>query len=151
VALQTTRARHKLQRFGELSAYACPDCKGVLAEIKEGGLTRYRCHTGHAYSADSLLAAITENVEESLWNAIRSIEESMLLLNEIGDLYASRNEPGLAAAYFQKAIEADERRQLIRSLVLVHEQLSTDSLNTAGNTPSREHKKQPLTANAANR
>jgi hypothetical protein len=30
------------------------------------------CHTGHAYSVGSLLAAISEGIEDALWSAIRA-------------------------------------------------------------------------------
>src|ERR1043166_4920194 len=45
-------------QLGEPSNYACPECHGVLLELKEGSLWRFRCHTGHASSIQSLLADI---------------------------------------------------------------------------------------------
>jgi two-component system chemotaxis response regulator CheB len=38
------------------SGFACPDCAGVLWEVRDGELIRYRCRVGHAYSPTSLLA-----------------------------------------------------------------------------------------------
>jgi len=55
-----------LERVGEPSRFACPECHGVLLQLKEGSRFRFRCHTGHAYSVASLLAAISEGSEESL-------------------------------------------------------------------------------------
>ena len=43
---------------------------------------RFRCHTGHAYSIGSLELEMTNHIEASLWNAIRSLEEFAILLNE---------------------------------------------------------------------
>lgn len=114
--------------LGDLSPYVCPECKGVLSAIRDGGIVRYRCHTGHAYSTDSLLTSITENIEETLWSAIRGVEESMLLLNNLGDYYAERNQPKLAAAYFKKAGDAKSRAALMRQAVQQHEQLTTDGI-----------------------
>ena len=62
-------------RLGEPSNYACPECHGVLLQLNEENRIRFRCHTGHAYSAESLVAEMDEAIEESLWNAIRSVEE----------------------------------------------------------------------------
>lgn len=61
--------------LGEPSNYACPECHGVLLEMKEGDRVRFRCHTGHAYSLESLMAEIDEAIQDSLWNAIRSSDE----------------------------------------------------------------------------
>jgi two-component system chemotaxis response regulator CheB len=117
-----------VMQLGELSPFTCPDCHGVLLVLKSGKLKRYRCHTGHAFSADTLLATVTENIEDSLYSAIRGVEESIMLLNHLGDHFAETNHKKLAALYFQKAQEAEQRAHLVRSAVLSHEQLSKDSL-----------------------
>ena len=69
-----------LGRVTEPSVYACPECHGVLQQLKEAGVLRFRCHTGHAYAPESLLAELRERVDESLWASIRSLEEFGLLL-----------------------------------------------------------------------
>ena len=117
-----------VMQLGELSPFTCPDCHGVLLILKNGNLKRFRCHTGHAFSANSLLATVTENIEDSLYTAIRGVEESILLLNHLGDHFAESNQKKLAALYFQKANEAEGRAQFVRQAVLSHEQLSRDSL-----------------------
>nr|WP_233219331.1 chemotaxis protein CheB [Adhaeribacter arboris] len=113
---------------GQPSPYACPECHGVLFTIKDGDIARYRCHTGHAYSADSLLTTITEKIEDTLWSAIRGVEESIILLNNLGDHYAEKNQPKLAAMYFKKAKEAESRAEIVRQSVFNHEQLTTNSI-----------------------
>ncbi len=127
------RQDHALERsalgISKLTPYACPECHGVLSAIKDGDIIRYRCHTGHAYSADSLLTSITENIEDTLWSAIRGVEESILLLNNLGDHYADKNQPKLAAMYFKKAKEAEARAELVRQAVFSHEQLTTGSIS----------------------
>ena len=120
-----------ISSLGSPSCYACPECHGVLFKIREGNSLRYRCHTGHAYSADTLLASISENIEDALWSAIRSVEESIMLLNGFGDHYAAKNEPKIAAAYFKKAHEAANRNEWVRQAVLSHDRLSSDKINEA--------------------
>lgn len=125
IALEDEDSRKKWLQLGTLTPYTCPECHGVLASLQEGDRVRFRCHTGHAFSADSLLTAITENIEESLWAAIRSVQESVFFLNHMGDHFAEQNQPKLAAMYFRKAHDADQRAGIIRSAVFNHEQLST--------------------------
>ena len=117
-----------VMNLGEPSPFTCPDCHGVLLVLKDGEMKRFRCHTGHAFSADTLLATVTENIEDSLYSAIRGVEESIMLLNHMGDHFAETNSKKLAALYFQKAQEAESRAQFVRQAVLSHEQLSRDSL-----------------------
>ena len=113
---------------GELTPYTCPECSGVLTKLKEGNRIRFRCHTGHAFSADSLLTALTQNIEDSLWSAIRGVDESILLLNHLGDHFAEVNNGKVAARFFQKAQEALARNERIRRIVLDHELLSADMI-----------------------
>lgn len=124
-----------IMKFGSLTPFTCPDCHGVLFELKDGKRSRFRCHTGHAFSSDSLLTTVTENIEDSLWNAIRGIEESVMLLNHMGEHFANLNQTHLAALYFKKAHEALDRVEILRQAVMNHERLSNDSLRQqAGET-----------------
>ena len=113
-------------KLGTPSNFACPECHGVLLQIKEGDRIRFRCHTGHAYSLDSLLGEITERIEESLWDTIRSVEESVLLLRQMADQLSQHNHTSAAAFLRQKAQEAQQRSNLVRQAVISHETLSGD-------------------------
>lgn len=128
VAAEASAFESGLMKFGEPSPYTCPDCHGVLSVLRDGNRARFRCHTGHAFSADALLATVTEKIEDSLYSAIRGIEESVLLLNHLGDHFAEANQTKLAALYFQKAREAQQRAQFVRQAVLSHERLSQDHI-----------------------
>ena len=67
--------------LGKPSMYACPECHGVLMQISGEDKPRYRCHTGHGYSTDSLLDAMHERADEAMWNAVRALEENAMLLD----------------------------------------------------------------------
>ncbi|MBT1706085.1 chemotaxis protein CheB [Chryseosolibacter indicus] len=138
IAMEDSALNDKVLQLGKLTPYTCPECHGVLSALVEGGRVRFRCHTGHAFSADSLLATISESIEESLWSAIRSIQESVMLLNHMGDHFAEVNQPKVAAMYFKKAKEAEGRANSVRQAVLNHEQLSTDSILHEANTTESE-------------
>jgi two-component system, chemotaxis family, protein-glutamate methylesterase/glutaminase len=115
-----------LERIATPSSYACPECHGVLLQLKEGDRIRFRCHTGHAYSVDSLLTAIDEGIEESLWNAVRSLEEGRLLLEQLASHLAGAHKAdatGLAA----RADKVRRQCELIRNLVREREPLVAKS------------------------
>lgn len=86
VALESKIAERVLSDIGSVEAlgtlvpFNCPGCGGVLWEIGKTGQLRYRCHTGHAYTAGELLAAQTQKMEETLWVALRMFEENRNLL-----------------------------------------------------------------------
>lgn len=77
-----------IQRIGSPVAITCPDCGGTLWELKHGRILRYRCHTGHAFTADALAQRVQHGLEESLWVALRMMEERKNLLTNM----ASRGE-----------------------------------------------------------
>lgn len=112
--------------LGEPTHFTCPECHGALSVITEGNITRYRCHTGHAYTADSLLESVSENIEQSLWNAMRGIEEGIMLLNTVGDRHAADNMPKQAAKYLKKASEAREQIALIKKAMLLPRPVEED-------------------------
>lgn len=69
-----------VEALGEQVPFNCPDCGGVLWQMVEGELLRYRCHTGHAFTSSALLAQQTVKIEETLWVALRMFEERQNLL-----------------------------------------------------------------------
>jgi len=60
--------------------YTCPDCGGGLWELREGHVTRYRCHIGHTFTQNDLLSDQAEKIEGTLWVALRMMEERRHLL-----------------------------------------------------------------------
>lgn len=80
-------------KMGEPSNLTCPECGGALVSLKEGKLMRYRCHTGHAFSADSLKSGINESMETSLWQALRTVEEGIIFLEQAATHSQSIGEP----------------------------------------------------------
>jgi two-component system chemotaxis response regulator CheB len=127
IALEDNAFESGVMKLGDLTPFTCPECQGVLLKLQDGKIVRYRCHTGHAFSANTLLAAITESTEDILWSTIRSIEEGVMLLNEMGtDL--TEAQPKLAELYFKKAYEAEQRAKFLKQALMQHEQLSEEGL-----------------------
>ncbi|WP_247233420.1 chemotaxis protein CheB [Telluribacter sp. SYSU D00476] len=72
-------------QLGTQSTYVCPDCGGVLSELKDDGFSRYRCHTGHVFTEGDLLTLKTEEIESTLWVALRIMEEKRNLLAKLAE------------------------------------------------------------------
>jgi two-component system chemotaxis response regulator CheB len=106
-----------VERLGEPSKIACPECHGVLTQIKGAGPMRFRCHTGHAYSAESLVSEISEGVEVALWNAIRSMQEGSILMRQLAAHDGEAHTPGEQARLVARARELDEQADQLRRLV----------------------------------
>jgi two-component system chemotaxis response regulator CheB len=106
-----------VKKLGEPSSFSCPECHGVLLQIAEGSRVRFRCHTGHAYSAGSLLAAIGEGIEDALWTAVRALEEGGLLMRQMASHVKANHNAGDAEALLARAEEAKRQSDDIRRLV----------------------------------
>ncbi len=122
-------------KLGRPSVFTCPECHGTLLQLKENGRTRFRCHTGHAFSADSLLAEVTENVEASLWNSIRVIDESAMLMRHIAE-HIREADAGTAEQFRQRAEEAERRSAVVRGAVFSHDTLSIDKVADEEDAPA---------------
>jgi two-component system chemotaxis response regulator CheB len=72
----------ELEQLGHRTSMTCPECGGVIWRIGEGSPLRYRCHTGHAFSAMSLESQQSTGAEDALWAAVRRLEEKLLLIRE---------------------------------------------------------------------
>jgi two-component system chemotaxis response regulator CheB len=118
VAEMEPDAIESLDRPGVPSGFSCPDCHGVLFEIEEGGLRRYRCRVGHAWSPESLIAQHDLALEGALWMALRTLEEKAALSAELaGRARADR----LAMTADRFATQSEEIRgaaELIRRLLV---------------------------------
>jgi two-component system chemotaxis response regulator CheB len=101
-------------QLGEPSNYACPECHGVLLQLKEGTLFRFRCHTGHAYSIESLLTDITEKMDDALWNSIRAFEEGELFMRHMAQHLGQAEDNQSAESFLKRANEAKRRANLMR-------------------------------------
>jgi two-component system chemotaxis response regulator CheB len=107
----------EIQRRGVPSAFACPDCHGVLWELREGDLVRYRCRVGHAYLPQALSAAQSNRLEESLWVALRTLKENRALSERLAVRARERRMLQVASVYEERAIEAAQRAAVIEDVL----------------------------------
>jgi two-component system chemotaxis response regulator CheB len=111
---------------GQLTPFTCPDCHGALTQLIEGHLIRYRCHTGHAYTVSSLLSEVTASVESLLYQGMRGLEETKMLLHNVGMHFTKTQQPAVAELFFCKADEAGQQARVVHQSILHQEALSGD-------------------------
>jgi two-component system chemotaxis response regulator CheB len=111
-------AMHSLERPGKSSAFACPDCGSVLWELNDANLIRFRCRTGHAFAAGSLLANQSEAIEEALWSALRALEENASLTSRMAKRLQKRNQQRMAKRFEEQTESAQQRAEIIRQVLL---------------------------------
>lgn len=102
-----------VQALGEQVPYNCPDCGGVLWQMEEGDLLRYRCHTGHAFTSSALLAQQTVKIEETLWVALRMFEERQNLLVTMSRKEGGKPSPSTS----QRARDSQVHIERIRAML----------------------------------
>jgi two-component system chemotaxis response regulator CheB len=107
-------------KLGALSRFTCPECHGALWKIDDGNLLRYRCHVGHAFTAEAMLAMQAERAEELLWSLMRAHQERATLARRMAEQErAQKNGNNLAQQLQTKAQGYDEDAAVIRSLLRV--------------------------------
>lgn len=118
IAMEGNALKAGVMNLGKVSKYTCPDCHGVLVQIEEGPIVRFRCHTGHAFSLKALLAEINEAIDNGLWATLRAVEERVMLLRQMQELAQGSGALDEAAQWRWQADESEKRLQPLRELVL---------------------------------
>ncbi len=103
--------------FGLPSPFACPDCSGVLHAVPDDGVPRFRCRTGHAWGAESLVARQAEQTEAALWVALRVLEERAELSRTLAGQARDSRRAWAADHFRTRAEEADRSVLLIRRVL----------------------------------
>jgi two-component system chemotaxis response regulator CheB len=103
---------------GEPSPYSCPECGGVLWELKDGELIRFRCRVGHAYTSETLTTEQAITVEHALWSALRALEEHAAVRRRMAERATLNGNTRTAERYRQRARELDGQAEQVRNLVL---------------------------------
>lgn len=93
-----TDPMENLDAIGKHSPLTCPECGGGLWEVRDATPLRYRCHTGHAYTARILDAAQSETAEQSLWSSVRALKEREMLLRRLANVAQATGDTAQAEA-----------------------------------------------------
>jgi two-component system, chemotaxis family, protein-glutamate methylesterase/glutaminase len=103
--------------LGKPSRFSCPECHGALWEINDVNRLRYRCHVGHAYSAESMPEAQTIDGEKMLRRLMRLHQERAALARRMAQKATVRSRSAEAAELRPRASEYDEDAEIIGRLL----------------------------------
>jgi two-component system, chemotaxis family, protein-glutamate methylesterase/glutaminase len=115
-------------KLGAQSTYTCPECRGAMVRVEEGAIPRFRCHTGHAFTISTLLAEVTESMESRLWEALRAVEEGILLLKEAARHIQDCEGDASTAGELELRVKIEqERADELRATILKNRTVSEES------------------------
>ena len=106
-----------LNLLAKPSTFTCPECNGTLWELNDQRPKRFRCHTGHAYTERSLIAFQANLVENSVWFAMRALQEKHMLLARMADDALAQKRPEAANDYHLEAVKAQLSAEVLRRLI----------------------------------
>lgn len=106
-----------LRRIADPSALSCPDCNGVLSEVRNDQPLRFRCQIGHAYTAE-ILSARTEEVGHAMRVALRIMEERVTLVRRMAEDARNAGRTTVAELYEGRAEEYSRYALLLREAAL---------------------------------
>jgi two-component system chemotaxis response regulator CheB len=87
-----------------------------LWEIEEAGSLRYRCHVGHAYAPASLLVEQDDAVEQSIFVALRAVEEKATSLRRLANRWPDALSE-IKADYEKRARELDTAASTLKDVL----------------------------------
>ena len=134
---------NEIFRVGQLSELTCPECGGALRELEGGAVVRFRCHVGHGYTADSLIADQSAHLDNVFWSALRALEEHSMLRRRMAE-DAEQGGRGAAAKLFEREARATElRASSIRHILLADPPVRSEGVPVRATSPARSGKRRP--------
>lgn len=117
IAEKTAIGIEDVDKLGQLSTFACPDCGGNLWHIKDDIISRYRCHIGHAYSEADLMVKQSEAAVATLWVALRMMEERCHLLRKMQEQYTQRGYATLVTNTSEKQAALQDHIDMLKKIL----------------------------------
>ncbi|MFL5312840.1 MAG: chemotaxis protein CheB [Myxococcales bacterium] len=113
---------------GRPSEFPCPSCGGVLNEVHDGNILRFRCRVGHAYGAASLSAEQQDQLEASLWAAMRALEDQAALSDRLAQRARERGHTRTATQFDDRGSAAREHASNLRDVLNRAERFVPDAV-----------------------
>ena len=104
----------RLMEIATPSPLSCPQCHGVLSEIKGDGPLRYRCQVGHAYSAEIVDEQQESAIESAMTVALRVIEERVTLVTRLIEDANAQGNTAAAELHELRLEDYKEQAEILR-------------------------------------
>lgn len=102
----------------------CPACGGTLSELQDTRPLRYRCHTGHAYTALTLDSAQADRTDHALQAGHRALKERAALLRRMAVVSRQLGDEAQAKAGLEQAERVRQQAERLAAM-LEEEQAAT--------------------------
>jgi two-component system chemotaxis response regulator CheB len=89
-----------------------------LWQVQDGGIERFRCRVGHAYSDEALFESQTDGVEEAVWTAVRSMSEHAELTERLAKRARERGDDAAAERLEQRQAQLRRAMDVIRGAII---------------------------------
>jgi two-component system chemotaxis response regulator CheB len=113
-----------LHQLADPAPLTCPECMGVMSQVRGEQPLRFRCQIGHAHTAQSL-AAQNDRVEEAMVIALRVMEERVALVTRMAQDARSNHRNAVAELYEARAGEYAGYAEVLRAAALASTRLGT--------------------------
>jgi len=117
IAAQEHVGMDSTSKLGRLSPFTCPECQGPLWEIEDGKLLRYRCHVGHALTAESMLSAKEAEAENTIERLLRIHQQRAAMAHRISARNAAEGRADMAEQMKEKAHDYELDAEAIRQIL----------------------------------
>lgn len=106
-----------MDSIGTHAGVSCPECHGPIWKINDGSLQRYRCHVGHAYTAQAMVEGQVEAQEIHLWQALRLMKERASLIWEMRSHAENANQDEDVANFDRQVRKLQQNIALVQAMI----------------------------------
>jgi two-component system chemotaxis response regulator CheB len=106
----------QMDAMAQRSPLSCPECHGNLWEMNAQPV-RYRCHTGHSFTAQTMRDCQDEALEEAIWVVLRAMQEKKVLLKRLHEDAVESGHETIAGDLQQSVDHLNVNADILRNLV----------------------------------
>ncbi len=108
----------RLRAFADPGVFSCPNCHGVLSEVRGSRPLRYRCQIGHGITSQVLDEIQKAKTEQALRIALRVMEERAALVDRMAKDARRAGRGSIAELYEARQREYAGHAETLRKAVV---------------------------------